>query len=1008
MKKYRTMVWGILAFQIIILCVIGFNAKVNDMKLCKGDTYDYNVGWRFVREDGSEESMGVLPYYGESAPDEKIVFENHIPSTYCGKTISFPSVNSVVIIEIDDKEIYSFGKDEQYLIGHSPGDVMVYADIPDDAEGKKIRIIRYSPQEDMAAYCPKICVGKRDVMILKSIESNYFDIICACIILTIAIAGLIISVFLKLTHNNDFGSMYLGTFLLLAGIYYLGESRALTIFMGNQYMSTNMVHLIMMVSPVFFLMYAGYTIPKSDRIMKMLMYLPVFNITIQAVLQLTNLVDFYRMEIISQIIQLIVLLVAIGFLYYSLRKRITPILLTQFVGVLFLTLGDILDSFFKNATIVGGMDKCGRYGTTIFAIAGAIVLLSNMVDEQIRFVEKARVEAESANKAKSQFLANMSHEIRTPINAILGLDTMILRESDEETTRIYAADIKNAGENLLALINDILDFSKIESGKMEIVKSEYDFGILIRDVMNMISTKAQDKGLDMILKIDQELPATLYGDDVRIRQILVNILSNAVKYTEKGSVTLEVSGEVEEEYVHLRYSIRDTGIGIRAEDIEKLFVQFQRVDELRNKNIEGTGLGMSIASQLLNLMDSELQINSVYGEGSDFYFDLKQKIISEEPVGDIGIRSAASADEYEYKESFVAPAAKILVVDDNTMNRNVFRALLKKTRMQIYEASSGEKCIDMCWQEVFDIIFLDHMMPEMDGIETLHKMHSIENYPNRRTPVVALTANAISGVREKYLEEGFDDFLAKPINPDKLEKMVADYLPQEYLMTEEDALEWIESHKGEFHEQEDIEAQSGSHSYRELLYIEGINWDRALDSVNDKEILIGALRDFAYIGGEHSEKLLDFYNKKDFANYRIQVHSMKTSASVIGASDLAELAKILEYAARDGDVELINSRTNDFIGLWNSICDMLKKEFIETKTPYEKLDSEKMNMYLARLENAAQHSDIDEMDIIAEILQKYSYSKGQEEIVNKIVHAIYNVEFDYCAQLVNELRDTLK
>lgn len=938
MKKYRTIVWGILAFQIIILCVIGFNAKVNDMKLCKGDTYDYNVGWRNVREDGSKESMGVLPYYGESAPDEKVVFENRVPSTYCGKTISFPSVNSVVIIEIDNQEIYSFGKDDQYLIGHSPGNVMVYADIPDDAEGKKIRIIRYSPQENMASFCPQICVGERDVMILKSIESSYFEIICIFIILTIAIVELVISVFLKLTHNNDFGSMYLGTFLLLAGIYYLSESRALNIFMGNQYMYTNMVHLIMMAAPMFFLMYAGYTIPKSDRIMKMLMYLPVFNIAIQAVLQMTNLVDFYRMEIISQIILLIVLLVAIWLLYRSLKKRVTPILLTQFVGVFFLTLGKILDTFSKNATIVDGMDKCGRYGTTIFAIAGAIALLSNMVDEQIRFVEKARVEAESANKAKSQFLANMSHEIRTPINAILGFDTMILRESDEETTRIYAADIMNAGENLLSLINDILDFSKIESGKMEIVKSEYDFGILIRDVMNMISTKAQDKGLEMIIKIDQELPSVLYGDDVRIRQILVNIMSNAVKYTEKGSVTLEVSGEVEEEYVHLRYSIKDTGIGIRAEDIEKLFVQFQRVDEQRNKNIEGTGLGMSIASQLLNQMDSKLQINSVYGEGSDFYFDLKQKIINEEPVGDVGIRVAVSADEYEYKESFVAPAAKILVVDDNTMNRKVLRALLKKTKIQIYEASSGEKCIDMCWQETFDIIFLDHMMPEMDGIETLHKMRSIENYPNRRTPVVALTANAISGVREKYLEEGFDDFLVKPINPDKLEKMVADYLPQEYLMTEEEALEWIESHKGEFHEQKEIEVETGSHSHNELPYIEGINWDRGLESVKDKEILIGAARDFALIGGEHSDKLVDFYNKNDFENYRIQVHSMKTSASVIGASELAEMAKTLEYAARDGDIELINSKTNDFIGMWNSMCAMLEKEFIEAKTPYKKID----------------------------------------------------------------------
>ncbi|MDO4188855.1 MAG: response regulator [Lachnospiraceae bacterium] len=400
-------------------------------------------------------------------------------------------------------------------------------------------------------------------------------------------------------------------------------------------------------------------------------------------------------------------------------------------------------------------------------------------DDMFALVESRFAEEKGANTAKSAFLANMSHEIRTPINAILGLNTMTLRECDDPQIREYAMEIEQAGQTLLALINDILDISKVESGKMEIVPVEYDLSSVINDTVNMMSLKAKAKDLDLRVEIDSTLPHKLYGDDVRIRQILVNLLSNAVKYTERGSVVLKVSGEIKDDIVKLSYSISDTGIGIREEDMQRLFDKYERLDTVKNRNVEGTGLGMAITNRLLQLMNSRLKVESTYGKGSTFSFDLDQKIIDKEPIGDFTKRFNNIKTDDDSDARFIAPDAKILVVDDNRTNRLVFSKLLQRIKVQVDEADSGKACLAMCCEKEYDIIFLDHMMPEMDGLETREKMRENTRCPNIDTPVIALTANAISGSREFYLEAGFDDYISKPVDPKKLERMIYDLLPEE-------------------------------------------------------------------------------------------------------------------------------------------------------------------------------------------------------------------------------------
>ena len=396
------------------------------------------------------------------------------------------------------------------------------------------------------------------------------------------------------------------------------------------------------------------------------------------------------------------------------------------------------------------------------------------VTEEVEAVTKYEI----ASRAKSRFLAQMSHEIRTPINAVLGMNEMILRESEDENILEYAGNIDSAGKTLLNLINSILDFSKIEDGKMEIVPVKYDTASLINDLYHSIIQRADAKGLEFVIDVDETLPCTLVGDDVRISQVIMNLLTNAVKYTEKGSVMLSIRAtERNEGKVQLSVFVKDTGIGIRDDDMVKLFESFERLDEVRNHNIEGTGLGISIVKNLLDMMGSQLHVESEYGVGSVFSFVIQQEVFDETPIGDYKKRQKDSIAHKDKESVIQAPNARILVVDDNDMNLKVARNLLKLCGIRPEEAGSGAQTIELMRQNTYDIVFLDHMMPGMDGIETLQRVKEEKLVPGN-TVMIALTANAVVGARETYLAAGFHDYLSKPIELRHLVEKLQEYLPE--------------------------------------------------------------------------------------------------------------------------------------------------------------------------------------------------------------------------------------
>ncbi|MCH5260158.1 MAG: response regulator [Lachnospiraceae bacterium] len=417
--------------------------------------------------------------------------------------------------------------------------------------------------------------------------------------------------------------------------------------------------------------------------------------------------------------------------------------------------------------------------------AGVLYRIFDMTDNYLytKQLIELKEDAERANEAKSSFLARMSHEIRTPINAVLGMNEMILREAETDNIREYATNIHSAGKLLLSIINDILDLSKIESSKMEIVENDYNVGTLLLDIENMVSLRAEEKGLNFKIEPDVNMPKMLRGDEKRIKQCITNLLTNSVKYTQEGSVTLQIDCvDNKDSTVYLWVSVSDTGIGIKEDELYLLFDPFIRLDMRKNKNIEGTGLGLSITKRLLEMMGGNLTVESIYGKGSTFSFVVPQKVIGTELLGDYKkIADESEVADSAARKAFVAPNAQILAVDDTRVNITVVKGLLKRLKVQFDSALSGQECLNKVKEKHYDIILLDHMMPEMDGIETLHNMQQMDEYNRDKSVVIALTANAIVGAKEEYLKEGFADYLSKPIDSAQLEEMIRQYLPDELI-----------------------------------------------------------------------------------------------------------------------------------------------------------------------------------------------------------------------------------
>ncbi len=626
---------------------------------------------------------------------------------------------------------------------------------------------------------------------------------------------------------------------------------------------------------------------------------------------------------------------------------------------------------------------------------------------QQELMDEVRVQT-AANDAKSDFLSSMSHEIRTPINAVLGMDEMILREAKEPDIRKYAENIRAAGNTLLNLINDILDFSKIEAGKMNLVPVKYSMSSLLYDIFIMCSNTAEEKGLDVIFDVDNEIPDMLFGDEMRLKQVILNIANNAVKYTKTGSVTIVVDYEKKERnIIDLTFHIIDTGIGIKDEDMANLFKPFERLDEKKNRSILGTGLGMSITTQILSIMGSELKVDSVYGEGSDFYFTLSQSVVNEAPIGNFRLKAEQRSDEgKQYEATFTASGARILAVDDTPLNLTVLEGLLKETGLQIDTAESGIEAVQLCEDFEYDVILMDHRMPDMDGTQTMMAIQMDEDGINRDTPVVVLTANAVDGMRERLLDEGFDAYLSKPIDSNELERILVEFIPADKL--DESGFEGgliSEQNPPDATETAPGHPDKGKTEFPEGIYeIKELDMEAGRKNSGSAEIYLNVLREYSDSCRMNYNRLADDMEQGDIKDLTTKVHALKSSSRLAGALDISERAAHLEQCGDAGDWDTILNELPELLEDYSNLCNAIMRAFDDAEGEKPLIEAGNLNDAYEALYEFVDAFDFDGADNVMRLLGQYNMPDNEVEFFNDIKGLMAAVEREQIMVLIDERR----
>ena len=568
----------------------------------------------------------------------------------------------------------------------------------------------------------------------------------------------------------------------------------------------------------------------------------------------------------------------------------------------------------------------------------------------IKQIEEEKKKADEANQAKSIFLSNMSHEIRTPMNAIVGMTEILLRTDLTVEQKDYLINIKRSGNALVSIINDILDISKIEAGKMELVEDVYETRHVIDDIYMLIQTRIGDKPIDLIVDVDKNVPAFLYGDEGRLRQIVINLLNNAVKFTERGYVRLAVkSNPAEGDDIKLFISVSDSGQGIRKEDRERLFQAFEQVDKKKNKGKEGTGLGLAISSQLIAMMGGKLEVKSEYGKGSEFYFTIYQKQVSDEQAGRV--------DNDENIMNFTAPDAEILLVDDNEINRKVAVGLLQPLQMNIDLAEDGRRAIYMMQKKKYDLVFMDHLMPVMNGVEATRELRKSANGYMKNVPIIALSANAMKENLEEFKDAGMNAFVAKPIDMKQICKVLREWLPEEMIIVQEEDFLTQNRHAAE-------EEGKG------LPQIEGIDTAEGIKNIGSRTAFEKMLGEYYKTIETKAVKIENYLADERIREYTIEVHALKSASRMIGALELSEQFRQLEEWGNSGCAEKLNAETPDVLSVYRGFKSLLE--------PYARINEEdkkdagidEICMYLEGLQEAAAGFDLDTADAAMAELEK--------------------------------------
>lgn len=766
----------IFVLLLILLMGVSFFAAIceSNFSFVKNKkNYEYNNGWRYSY-NGEDNPIVQVPCNIKVKNKETINIYNALPMiSDSSKYFCFLSANQDIKVYIDDELIYdTLGKSVRPF-GNTDGARWHFIQLIPEYSRKSIVMEISSPFTAYSGRINNIYIGT-EIDIYASIFREFgFSFAMGVVLVVVAIIFLAVYIIGRISKFIWSNYLYLSFFTMGVAVWLICESRMGQVVFNNMFLIYLMNNAALMLLPMPILLYTN-DIEKGrfGREINLMCWIFVVNFIAQISFQVTNICDFPQMVWITHILIIMILITVLISLYVCYKETEVKSIKNNFEGLLalmFFFIAEAVNYYFLP------YNNLGNYVSVGVGIYVVILSHGSTIDRLEH--EREKILAVSQNQAKTNFLARMSHEIRTPMNAIIGMNDMILNENINEDVRKYAINIKNSANVMMSILSDVLDFSKIENGKMEIINVKYKLFNLLRDVIGITNVTANNKRLKFVYEIGKDIPSGYIGDEVRIRQVMLNILNNAVKYTDSGQVTLRFNVESNDFDACFVIEVEDTGIGIKEEELGKIFDTFQRLDSEKTRKIEGFGLGLAITKQLLDLMNGSIEIKSEYGKGSTFIARIPQTIVDRTPMDIITeeniVKNSSQKNIIEGKYE----GKRILAVDDNEVNLQVVAGLLKASNVKVDGVLSGEKCLTAMARYKYDLVLMDHRMPGMDGVETLKYIRG--NEINRNIPVIALTANAVEGAREDFLAEGFDDYISKPISAKKFYAILDMYLAED-------------------------------------------------------------------------------------------------------------------------------------------------------------------------------------------------------------------------------------
>ncbi|MBQ8591665.1 MAG: response regulator [Lachnospiraceae bacterium] len=966
----------------------------------------FESDWSRVMPDGSIIPIEV-PGKCDAEGWEAVSIETILPDKIEDKTwLCFRSSQQDMEIYIDQILRERYNTENSKPFGKTSMSAYIFVELMREDAGKTIKVVTTSDSA-YAGVINSIYIGEKWGIWQFLLGQYGLPLAAACLLFVLGLVAAGISMAIRICYDKNVMLEYLGWGIFLAAVWLICESRLKQWIFPNISVVGALGFFTIMLLPFPFLIYVNalqqYRYAKYYHAMNAV---GICNFLLCTFLQVTNQKDFLETMFLMHTWIVMAILLATVTICVDIKKKYIQEYYQVALGVTGMMVAAIMEIVlvYTNNGHSSGLMLC-------VGLLFLLVMASIKTGRDLLAMEYEKKRALFASESKTQFLANMSHEIRTPINSIMGMNEMISRESKEAEIIGYSDNIKRSSKMLLSLVDDILDFSEMESGKLKILESEYEVMPLFEDLGYALQDGAGKKGLAVEVHVDDRLPSVLSGDERRIRQIVLNLISNAVKYTKEGTIILKAEAFFAEgEQLTLLISVTDTGIGIQEENLEKLFESFSRLEMNKNRTLQGTGLGLSITKRLVENMQGEITVHSVYGQGSQFTVRIPQKITSQITIGELTKMKENSPEATLCQKSILkAPEASVLAVDDNEMNITVVKGLLKRTEIQLDTALGGEECLALCREKKYDLIFMDHMMPEPDGIETLHRLRAEFGNPNQNTKVVVLTANAVAGSKEEYLKVGFEDYLSKPLDVLELEHILETHLPKELVYREV----LTELAAGELSITGDsvLEKEAAISSDINTLIDKNIGLNYC---AGNEEMYFEIARAYFEQAQKYKKELPEYYERKEWNEYKVIVHAMKSTSLTIGATDFSNRAKQHEMAAKEGNETFIVADWEGFLQNYEDVLRELtnilstdKKLELEQKEISRTQYLEECHSLLKLIQAYSMNEAIEQVDA----LQGF-YVKGCTvpivEVLESVRKAVDDFDYDRAEELVTELIDKLQ